>query len=75
MHVLNIHQIRDAWVAQWVDHLTSAQAMILWSVSSNPASGSVVTAQSLKPASDSVSPSLSARPPLMLCLSLSLKNE
>ena len=34
--------------------------------------GSVLTAWSLEPASDSVSPFLSATPPLMLCLSLSL---
>ena len=39
------------------------------------ASGSVLTAQSLEPASDSVSPSLSAPPLLVLCLSLSLKNK
>ena len=44
-------------------------------VSSNPASGSVLTARSLEPASDSVSPSLSAPPLLTLCLSLSLKNK
>ena len=48
-----------AWLAQSVELLTSAQVMILWSVSSNPASGSVLTARSLEPASDSVSPSLS----------------
>ena len=35
-----------------------AQIMISQFVSSSPASGSVLTAQSLKPASDSVSPSL-----------------
>ena len=34
-----------------------------------PPQGSVLTAQSLEPASDSVSPSLSAPSPLMLCLS------
>ena len=39
--------------------------MISRSMSSSPASGSVWTAQSLEPASDSVSPSLSA--PLLLC--------
>ena len=53
----------------------SAQVMISRFVSSSPASGSVLTAQSLDPASDSVSPSLSAHPVLMLCLSLSLKNK
>ena len=41
-------------------------------VSSSPAMGSVLTDQSLEPASDSVSPSLSAPPPLTLSLSLSL---
>ena len=40
-----------------------------------PASGSVRTAQSLYPASDSVSPSLSALPPHTLCLCLPLKNK
>ena len=34
----------------------------------------VPTARSLQPASDSVSPSLSASPPLMLCLCLSKIN-
>ncbi|KAF0878943.1 H1FOO protein, partial [Crocuta crocuta] len=43
---------------------------ISWCMGSSPASGSVLTAQSLEPVSDSVSPSLSASPPLMLCLSL-----
>ena len=38
-------------------------------------SGSVLTAQSLEPVLDSVSPCLSAPPLLMLCRSLSLKNE
>ena len=42
-------------------------------VSLSPESGSVLTAGSLEPASDSVSPSLAAPPPLMLCLSLSQK--
>ena len=62
-------------MAQLVEHPTSAQVMISQSVGSGPASGSVLTAQSLEPASDSVSPSLSALPLLMLCLSLSLKNK
>ena len=64
---------RGTWVAQSVEHLTSAQVTISQSVSSSPASGSVLTAQSLEPASDSVSPSRSAPPLLMLCLSLSQK--
>ena len=41
--------------------------------SSSPMPGSVLTAQSLEPASDSVSPPLSAPLLLMLCLSLSQK--
>ena len=49
--------------------------MISRSVGSSPASGSGLTAQSLEPASDSVSPSLSAPPLLTPCLSLSLKNK
>ena len=59
---------------QSVEHPTLAQVMILQLVSWSPASGSVLTAQSLEPASDSVSPCLSL---LMLCvsLSLSLKND
>ena len=63
---------RGAWVAQSVERLTSAQVMISRSVSSSPASGSVFTAQTLEPASDSVSPSLSAPPLLVRSLSLSL---
>ena len=55
-------------MAQSVERPTSAQVMILWSVSSSPASGSGLMAQSLEPASDSVSPSLSAPPLLTLCL-------
>ena len=63
---------RGAWVAQSLERLTSAQVMISRSVSSSPESGSGLMAQSLEPASDSVSPSLSAPPPFMLCLSLSV---
>ncbi|VFV38580.1 Hypothetical predicted protein [Lynx pardinus] len=44
--------------------------MISWFVGLSPMLGSVLAAQSLKPASDSVSPSLSARPLLVLCLLL-----
>ena len=60
-------------MAQSVKRPTSAQVMISWFMSSSPASGSVLTAQSLEPASDPVSPSLSAPPLLMLCLTLFLK--
>ena len=63
------------WVAQSVKRLTSAQVTISRFVSSSPTSGSVLTAQRLEPALDSVSPSLSAPPPLVLCLSVSLKNK
>ena len=48
-----------AWVAQLVEHLSLAQVMISQFVSLSLALGSVLTAQSLKPASDSVSSSLS----------------
>ena len=61
------------WVAQSVEQLTLAQVMISQLVSSSPASGSVLTAQSLEPASDSVPPSLSAPNPLAFCLCLSQK--
>ena len=57
-----------AWVAQLVKRLTSAQIMISQFMSLSPMSGSVLTAQNLEPASDSVSPSLSAPPQLALCL-------
>ena len=55
---------RGAWVAQSIKCPTSAQVTISWSVGSSPASGSGLMAQSLEPVSDSVSPSLSAPPPL-----------
>ena len=64
---------RGAWVAQSVKRPTSAQVMISRFVSSSPGSGSVPTAQSLEPVSDSGSSSLSVPFPLMLCLSLSQK--
>ena len=65
---------RGTWGAQSVEleRPTSAQVMISRFVGSSPASGSVLMAQSPEPASDSVSRSLSAPPPLVLCLSLSL---
>ena len=71
-HFLECHS-RGTWVAQSVKHLTSAQVTIPQFVSLSLASGSVLTAQSLEPASYSVSPSLSAPSLLMLCLSLSQK--
>ena len=62
-------------MAQPVKRLTLAQDMISWFMSSSPESGSVLTAQRLGPASDSVFPSLSASPPLALRVSLSLKDK
>ena len=62
-------------MAQLVECLTLAQVMISWFVGSSPASGSVLTARNLEPASDSVSPSLSAPPLLTRCLSLSKINK
>ena len=62
-------------MAQSVKPLTSAQVMILHFGSLSPVSGSVLTAQSLESASDSVSPFLSAPPLHTLCLTLPLKNK
>ena len=59
-----------AWVAQYT---TSVQVMILRFMGSSPALGSVLTAQSLEPASDSVSSSLSLSAPSQLVLSVSQK--
>ena len=64
-----------AWVAQLVEHLTSAQVTVSWSVGLSPVLSSVLTARSLEPASDSVSPSLSAPPLLAFSLSLSKINK
>ena len=66
---------RGAWVAQSVGWLTIAQVMISWSVSLSPTLGSGLSAQSLEPASDSVSASLSALSLLARSFSLSLKNN
>ena len=60
-------------MAQSVKRPASAQVMISWFVDSSPVLGSVLTAQRLEPVSDSASPSLSAPPPLMVCLSLKNK--
>ena len=62
-------------MAQSVKQPTSAQVMISRSVGLSPASGSVLTAQSLEPVLDSVSPSLSISLLLMLSLSLSKKKK
>ena len=61
-----------AWLAQLVKWLTSAQVMVVGFVCLSPMSDSVLTAWSLEPALDSVSPSLSL--PLAHALSLSKIN-
>ena len=53
-----------AWAAQPLERPTSAQVTVSWLVSSSPASDSVLTALLRI-----LSPSLSAPPPLTLCLS------
>ena len=68
-----IQTLRSVLVAQSVECPTSAQVMISQLMSSSPASGSVLTAQNLEPASYFVPPYLSAPPPLTLCVCLSLK--
>ena len=66
-----------ARVAQLVEHPTAAQVMIPRSVSSSPASGSVLTARGLEPACDSVSLFLSLPLPCScsLCVFLSQKRN
>ena len=71
-----IKSFRGPWVAQLVKGRTWAQVMNSWFTGSSPAWGS---ADSLEPASDSVSPlSLCPSPlphPCSVCLSPSLKNK
>ena len=62
---------QGAWVAQLAECLTSPQVMISQIVNSSPMLGSVQTAQSLEPASYSVSPSL----PLTHLCSIFLSKE
>ena len=57
-------------MAQSVKRPTSAQVMISRFVGLSPASGSVLTARSLEPVSDSVSPSLCPIPTHTLSFSL-----
>ena len=64
---------RGAWVAQLVERPTLAQVTISQFVSLSPASGAVLAAQSLEPASDSVCLSLCPSP--AHALSLSLQNK
>ena len=69
------HSIQGRWVAQSVERLTSAQVMISQLVSLSPVLGSVLPAQSLEPALDSVSPSLSLPLTHLHSVSVSLKNK
>ena len=62
-------RLRGIWVAQSVERVTLAQVMISLFVSSSPASGSVLTAQSLEPTSYSVSLPLCLSPAHTLSLS------
>ena len=66
------YSIGGAWVAQSVEHPTMAQVMIS-ACGFQPVLGSVLTAQSLESALDSVFPSV--RPLLSLCLCLSKINK
>ena len=60
-------------MTQSAEHMTSTQVIILRFMGSSPVEGSVLTAQSLEPTSDSVSLSPFASPLLMF--SRSLKNK
>ena len=61
-------------MAQSVERLTLAQVVISRFMSLSPVSGSVLTAQSLVPASESVSSSFSIPPLFVLSLCLSKMN-
>ena len=75
IHSLEV-RLRGPWVAQSAECSTWAQVMISRLMSSSPASSHVLTAQSLEPGSDSVSPSLSDPPPIhALSLSVSKINK
>ena len=72
---LRISTQRGPWVAQSGKHPTLAPVMISQCVGLSPTSGSVLTAQTLEAALDSVFPSLSlslSAPPLLM---LSVKNK
>ena len=68
---------RGAWVAQSVKRPSLAQVMISQLVGSRPTLDFVLTAQSLGPTLDSVSPSLPLprSRSVCVCLPLSLKNK
>ena len=63
--LLKILSLLGHLVAQSVGLPTVTQVIISWFVCLSPVSGSVLTTQSLEPAFDSMSPSLSVPPPLM----------
>ena len=69
---LKIYRYWGAWVSQLVKRLTLAQVKIPQFMGSSPVSGSVLTAQSLKPAWIVCLPPLSAPPHSW---SVSLKNK
>ena len=66
---------RAASLKEGIGFTTSAQVMITWLVASSPVSGSVLTVQSLEPASDPGSPSLSLPLARSRSLSLSLSQK
>ena len=66
------NMVWGTWVGQFGKHPTSAQVMMVCGF--EPQVG-LCAAQSLEPALDYVSPSLSAPPLLTVCLCLSLKNK
>ena len=72
-NLIEVVVCRGIWVPQSVKHLTSALVMISLFMGSSPMSGSVLTAWSLEPASDSVSLSLCPSPTCALSLSPSQK--
>ena len=71
---LKIKFRRGAWVALSVTRLDLSSGHDLMVCSSSPTSGSVLTAQSLEPVSDSVSPSVSLPFPCSRSVSLSKTN-
>ena len=69
---MNLKLDWGAWMAQSAERPASAQVMISRFMSSSPALGSVLTARSLEPVSDSVSLSLCSSPAHALSLSLKI---
>ena len=67
MQINTLQEGRQGGSVCWASDFGSGHDLEVCDLS--PTAGSVLTAQSLDPASDSVSPSLSAPPPLKLCVS------